>query len=140
MNFLFLIFFLFEGAFIYDTHGKLPVVCKVVFDNKNYDDLKVSLLKNNQEHIIFEKKKMFKHDLDLNSNYIFIFSKPGYNSKKINFNTHVPLHKNAFIFEPFEFEITLLKQNLNEQDSLNPGQFTGKIKYSIDIDDFDYSK
>lgn len=85
----------------------------------------------------------FEFPLKLNHQYLFWFEKPGYVTKKIDFNTQVPesvLSNPDFEpFPDFDFYVTLFKV-YPDVDTMFFTKPVGKIKYSAAINDFDYDK
>jgi hypothetical protein len=85
----------------------------------------------------------FQFSLQLNHQYLFWFEKPGYVTKKVDFNTQVPSEVTSDPdFEPFpdfDFYVTLFKiyPDVDTMFFVNP---VGKIKYDSKLNDFDYDK
>ena len=83
------------------------------------------------------QKKNMECALLFNQRYILTFSKPGYVTKKIEFDTHVPQDRLEQGFVPYAIGVRLFPQ----QDEVNLVVFNqpvGKIEFSDDIDDFDF--
>ena len=84
-----------------------------------------------------EKNGKFDFILQFNHVYLFTFSKPGFVTKKILIDTHIPKDKKGKNFNPFEFIVVVFEQNDN-QNTYAYSQPVARIHYSEFIDDFDY--
>ena len=102
---------------------------------------KITLKKNGvkQRVLTVDGSGKFEFELDLNSDYIISFSQEGYVTKKISFSTHAPAERIQYGFDPFEFQVEIFKQ-YDEISTVVFNQPVGQIKYSPEIDDFDYDK
>lgn len=120
----------------------LTVSGKLKIEKGNLDQSKITLEKNGE--IIQEKSLSgsgkFEFELDYNADYIFSFSKEGFVTKKVSFNTHIPndvLNSKDFNPEPFNFMVSLFKQ----YDGVNYVVFNqpvGKIRFNGSLGEFDY--
>ena len=79
----------------------------------------------------------FSYIIEPNIDYVFSFSQEGYVTKKISFNTIIPGDREDLGYAPFEFQVTLFKQ-YEGVNFVVFNQPVGKIKFSEEIDDFDY--
>lgn len=79
----------------------------------------------------------FRYSLELNATYKIVFSKEGYYSKSITFDTHVPEHicKNDCEFPPYQLFVNLLKSVPGVEPSMLQGQI-GVIKFNEKADNF----
>lgn len=86
-----------------------------------------------------EKNGKFDFILQFNHVYLFTFSKPGYVTKKILIDTHIPDDKVAEgkKFDPFEFIVTVFSQT-DSENKYAYNQPVARIHYSEFIDEFDY--
>ena len=84
-----------------------------------------------------EKNGKFDFVLQYNHVYLFTFSKPGFVTKKILIDTHIPKEKKGTKFNPFEFIVTVFDQN-DSQNTYAYNQPVARIHYSEFIDEFDY--
>lgn len=129
-------FFLFADQAHAQARLEAPVKLKI--EDGNFDEVSV-IIKNtttNETNTVAGSAK-FNLEFKLNCNYVISFTKPGYITKKIAFNTAVPEHRMTQGFYPFTFEVNLFQQ----YDGVNIVVFNqpvGKISYSRLIDDFDY--
>ncbi len=102
-------------------------------------DGKMKVEKNGQQisKRSLEKSGKFEAELDYNADYILSFYQDDYVTKKIRVNTKVPEERREEGFLPFEFQVTLFKQYEGVNTVLF-NQPVGFIKYSDEVDDFDY--
>ena len=110
---------------------------KIDGDN-NYADAYMVLERDGKAIQTLTGQQSYKLNLEIGGDYIMSFHKPGYITKKINFNTEVDdSARVAEGFESYPFTVVLLKQ----YDGVNIVVFNqpvGKIHYSDKYDDFDY--
>lgn len=111
---------------------------RVKVDGGSLDGTKVVIYKDGQkQRTVNSGLSKFQLELDLNANYILSFEKEGFVTKKLSFDTHAPGEAMANGFTPFEFAVSMFKQ----YDDVNMVVFdqpVGMIKYSAEVDDFDY--
>jgi len=125
-------FSLFTYSQTLDVQGKFTI------DDGNSEGATITVSKNNsviQSNPI--KGSKFALDLDFNSDYVLIFAKPGYVTKKISIDTHVSEAQIAEGFEPLEFQVEIFKQ----YEGVNIVVFNqpvGKFRYMAEKDDFFY--
>jgi hypothetical protein len=128
-----------QNDFLVVAFGKLKV------EWGNQELTKITLYEDGKQIDLFYPKNngKFEFSLKLNHQYMFWFEKPGFVTKKVNFNTQIP---RAVLdnpdFEPFpdfDFNVSLFKA-YPEVDTMFFTKPVGKIKYSADINDFDYDK
>ncbi len=80
----------------------------------------------------------FDVELEINKDYIFVFSQPGYVTKRIEFDTRVDAGRdNTIPFATFPFQVTLFKQYEGVSYVIF-NQPVAKIYYSPEPDDFEY--
>lgn len=111
----------------------------------NTDDAKILLYEDGElsEEFSPPRNGKFEFNLILNHTYMFHFKKPGYVTKKVEFNTKVPesvtSHPDFIPFPDFDFHVTLFKTypDVDTVFFVNP---VGKIMYDEKINDFDYDK
>jgi hypothetical protein len=128
--------FLIGSSASAQSRVKAPVKLKI--EDGDFDGVTV-VLKNNTSGESNSLPGVAKFDLDLkmNCDYIISFSKPGYITKRIAFNTTSPADRVSQGYYPFNFEVNLFKQ----YDGVNIVVFNqpvGKISFNRLIDDFDY--
>ena len=100
-------------------------------------DLKNSLVtvtrKNEPFKILDPGKDETTIELPLGYEYVFAFTKLGYETQKITVDTHVPENREKGQFRKQIFKVVLEKNSEKEQPNV-------KIAYSMSIKDFDFVK
>jgi len=128
---------LFSGFSAYSQEPLYGYV-KLNIDKGNLEGAKIIITENGKDwKNVSPSKARYEFDLDYGNEYLFTFTKPGYITKKIIFNTKVPGDRIAEGFVPFPFIVTLFKQ----YDDINTVVFNqpvGKIGFNLEVDDFDY--
>ncbi len=115
----------------------LEVPVKVDVENGNVDDVLIKLMKNGKTIFTQSSTSRMKLKLHFNSNYTIIFSKPGYITKSVEFDTKAPADHIADGFNPYKIGVKLFKQ----YDGVNItvyNQPVGKIRFDKDLDEFNY--
>ncbi len=115
----------------------LEVPIKVDIENGNMDEVMIKVIKNSKT--VFSQSSNSKVKLKLNFNcvYTIVFSKPGYISKSVEFNTKATKEHIADGFDPYKIGVKLFKQ----YDGVNItvyNQPVGKIRFDRDLDEFNY--
>lgn len=77
--------------------------------------------------------------LKFNSYYLITCSKPGYSTKVVYFDTHVPRGRKNLAFAKFTVTVNLLKAPYGESEKKKPKPIGG-CKYDPEIQDFDKVK
>jgi hypothetical protein len=138
-TFFFALAFLLHFSSSAQSRKVIAVNAKFKIDgNSNYSDAYMVLERDGKAIQTLTGQSSYKLNLEIGADYIMSFSKPGYITKKINFNTYVD--DTARVnegFESYPFTVVLLKQ----YDGVNIVVFNqpvGKIHYSDKYDDFDY--
>jgi len=109
------------------------------------DNSKIILFEDDKQIDTYnpESNGKFQFSLELNHVYMFWFSKPGYVTKKVQFNTYVPSEVTSdpeFIpFPDFDFYVTLF-QTYPDVDTMFFTKPVGKIQFNATINDFDWDK
>ena len=128
---------LFSGFSAYSQEPLYGFV-KLNIDKGNLEGTQIIITENGKAwKNVSPSKARYEYDLDYGNEYLFTFTKPGYITKKIIFNTKVPEDRIAEGFVPFPFIVTLFKQ----YDDINTVVFNqpvGIIGFSLEVDDFDY--
>ncbi len=115
----------------------LEVPVKVDVENGNMDDVFIKLMKNGKTIFSQSSTSRLKLRLNFNSNYTILFSKPGYITKSVEFDTKAPADHIADGFDPYKIGVKLFKQ----YDGVNItvyNQPVGKIHFDKDLDEFNY--
>lgn len=111
---------------------------RVKIEGGSLDDAKVVVYKNGEkQRTVNNGLSKFQLELDLNADYILSFEKEGFVTKKLSFNTHAPAEAVANGFTPFEFAVSMFKQ-YDDVNTVVFNQPVGMIRYSKEVDDFDY--
>ena len=126
-----------------NAQNYLEVPVKVEIENGNVDDLMIKVMKGGKPAFTQSAVSKMKLKLNYNSNYTIIFSKDGYVTKSIEFDTKAPADHIKDGFDPYKIGVKLFKQ----YDGVNVtvyNQPVGKIRFNKELDEFnfdtDYSK
>jgi antitoxin component YwqK of YwqJK toxin-antitoxin module len=140
----------YDGALVYKYSyvngkqiSKIPISnVKVLFllkiDDQDSTGL-VTILKNDKPYEIINSSGRSRGlALDLNSLYLFKFTKPGYVTKSISIDTNVPIENLTDEFDRIHFTVKLYK----DEGKIRPleKQLVGEIKFNKEIKDFEYIK
>ncbi|PKP12111.1 MAG: hypothetical protein CVU09_01040 [Bacteroidetes bacterium HGW-Bacteroidetes-4] len=136
---LVLILSVYTTLYSQKDQGYLEVKGTVKVDREGLSGAKINLYKNGTKDKVFiaDDAGRFEFRLDLNSNYDLVFSKRGYFSKKLFFNTHVP-PEDVGIWN-YKFAIELIP----EIEGFNASLFNepiGKFEFNDRMGDFDYDE
>lgn len=133
---LFMLLF-FPTAMDAQDEAKLNLKVKFSVEKGKLDNALITITRDGQPYRVIDPNKgKYKLDLELNSNFMFAFTKSGYISKNVIIDTHVPNGREAEYFNEFIAEVTLEPQP--EDKIVTYTQPVGKIKYSVPSGDFDY--
>ncbi len=113
------------------------VKVRLFIDDGNRDGAKVTIERDGKVWKSKEGAAQQGFQLEYGHEFVFIFSKPGYITKKVLFSTVVPKNMLKDGFDPYFFDVTIFKQ----YSDVNLVLFTqpvGKIIYKEDIDGFGY--
>ena len=140
IGFVLLCSFLFIGLNSFSqTTSKFTIRLTLTIHDGDYKNALITITKNGAPFRVIDPEGSIKSvDLDLNSNYLISCTKMGYISKDVALNTKVPDGRGADPFSKFKVVIELFPQP--EDAIVKFSQAVGQIKYSIDINDFDYDK
>lgn len=128
------------SLFIFTTvHAQvgLEVPVKVDVENGKVDDVLIKLMKNGKTVFSQSSASKLKLRLNFNSNYTIVFTKPGYITKSVEFDTKAPADHIEDGFDPYKIGVKLFKQ----YDGVNItvyNQPVGKIRFDKDLDEFNY--
>lgn len=132
---LMLIFFPFSLSS--QEEAKLNLKVKFYIEKGRLENALITITRNGQPYKVIDPNKgKYSLDLELNSDFVFAFTKPGYISKSVIVDTHVPKGRDQEYFNEFIAEVTLEPQP--EDKVVTYSQPVGKIKYSNPSGDFDY--
>ncbi len=119
------------------AQNALEVPVKVDIENGNVDDVLVKVMREGKTFFTQSSVSKMKLKLYFNSTYTIVFSKPGYVTKTIEFDTKAPNDRVADGFDPYKIGVKLFKQ----YDGVNItvyNQPVGKIKFDKTLDEFNY--
>lgn len=128
----------------------LILTCNVVFSQSYLEvPVKVDIEKGNMEGVLVKVKKDGKDaftqsgsskmrlKLDFNKTYTLIFTKDGYITKTIEFDTHAPADRIKNGFDPYAIGVKLFNQE-NEKHTVVYNQAVGRVHYDSVLDEFNY--
>ena len=117
--------------------ARLDLRVKLNIEKGKLENSLITITRDGQPYRVIDPNKgKYKLDLELNSNFVFAFTKMGYISKSVIIDTHVPKGREEEYFAEFVAEVTLEPQP--EDKLVTYSQPVGKIKYSVPSGDFDY--
>lgn len=117
--------------------AKLNLKVKLNIEKGKMENALITITRDGQPYRVIDPNKgKYKLDLELNSNFIFAFTKMGYISKSVIIDTHVPKGREEEYFNEFIADVTLEPQP--DDKIVTYTQPVGKIKYSVPSGDFDY--
>lgn len=121
----------------------LEVPVKLEVEKGNFDGVIVKVKKDGKDAFTQDGSGKLRFKLDYNKKYSLVFTKPGYITKTIEFNTSAPEARINTGFEPYKIGVKLFKQS-DDENVVIYNQAVAKIKYDQTLDDFgfdtDYSK
>lgn len=133
--YLFIIGILFTS--VLKAQNFLDVPVKVDIENGNIEDVLIKVIKNGRTTFTQSSTSKLRLKLNFNCIYTIVFSKPGYVTKTVEFDTKAPKEHIADGFDPYKIEVKLFQQF----DGVNLTVFNqpvGKIRYNKELDEFDY--
>lgn len=113
----------------------MPV--QFIIENGDYDRSMVVVKKNGISVFSVPGDKNLRLKLDFDEAYILSFTKPGYITKQIAVDTHVPAERIETGFDPYKIGVRLYKQ----YDGVNTvvyNQPVANIRYMASLDDMGY--
>ena len=106
-------------------------------DGGSVGGAKILVEKDGQQVKSIEGDSKFEVGLDFQAIYVISFVKEGFVTKRLRFDTHVPIDRVDYGFEPFRFSVELFEQ-YDDVNMVVFNQPVGKISYSDLIYEFDY--
>lgn len=117
--------------------NKLNLKVKLNIQKGNMEHALITISRDGQPYRVIDPNKgKYKLELELNSDFSFVFTKMGYISKTVLIDTHIPKGREEEYFNEFIADVTLEPQP--EDKIITYSQPVGKIKYSNPSGDFDY--
>jgi hypothetical protein len=122
---------------LHAQEAKLNLKIKFNIVKGKLDNSLISITRDGQPYKVIDPSKgKYKLDLEMGSNFVFTFTKPGYVTKAVIVDTHIPKGREAEYFNEFGADVTLEPQP--EDKIITYSQPVGKIKYSNVSGDFDF--
>lgn len=117
--------------------NKLNLKIKLDIKKGNMEHALITISRDGQPYRIIDPNKgKYKLELELNSDFSFVFTKLGYITKTVIIDTHIPKGREEEYFNEFIADVTLEPQP--EDKIITYSQPVGKIKYSNPSGDFDF--
>ena len=133
----FLLMLVMLPSIVSGQEAKLNLKVKFYIEKGKLENALITITRNGQPYRVIDPNKgKYTLDLELNSDFVFAFTKMGYISKDVIIDTHVPKGREEEYFNEFIAEVTLEPQP--EDKIITYSQPVGKIKYSNPSGDFDY--
>jgi hypothetical protein len=121
----------------------LEVPVKLEVEKGDLDGVVVKVKKDGKDAFTQSGASKMRFKLDFDKKYSLIFTKDGYITKTIEFNTSVPAERINKGFEAYKIGVKLYKQG-EDNNTVVYNQPVARIKYEQNIDEFnfdtDYSK
>ncbi len=117
--------------------SELIISGRFKIDGSSMSDSKIIVEKNGRQVKSLDGSSKFEIALDFQSIYVISFVKEGFVTKRLRFDTNVPVDRIEYGFEPFGFSVELFEQ-YDDVNLVVFNQPVGKISYSELIDEFDY--
>ena len=120
----------------------LEVPVKLEIEKGDMSEVVIKVKKDGKDAFTQSGASKMRFKLDYNKKYTLVFTKPGYITKTIEFNTAAPSARITNGFEPYKIGIKLFLQN--EENMVTYNQPVAQIRYDQNLDEFnfetDYSK
>lgn len=111
---------------------------KFSVDGGGMENALITITKNGSPYKVIDSKAKYKLELDLNAEYLLVFTKMGYITKSLAVDTHVPNGREKEEIQEYIATVELAKQP--EDQVITYTQPVGRIKYSTLISEFDADK
>lgn len=125
------------------SQNYLEVPVKLDIEKGSMDGVLVKVKKEGKDAFTQSGSSKMRLKLDYNKRYTLIFTKDGYVTKTIEFDTHAPSERIKDGFEPYAIGVKLFAQE-DDKHMVVYNQAVGLIKYDSVLDEFgfdtDYSK
>ncbi len=138
-----ILLFLFLSFDTFSQNKKYEILGKVDVENGTTAGLKVTIFENAKKITTSSigRNGKFQYKLDFGNDYMLVFNKEGFVTKKVSISTFVPpeiLEQNSK-FPPLHFKVMLFPAYEGVDLSIF-NQPTGMIMYDKELDDFAYDK
>ncbi len=138
-----ILLFLFLSLSTFSQNRKYEILGKVDVENGTTAGLKVTIFENAKklETSSVGRNGKFQYKLDFGNDYMLVFKKEGFVTKKVSISTFVPTEilEQDNRFPPFHFNVTLFPVYEGIDLSIFD-QPMGMIMYDKELDDFAYDK
>ncbi len=135
--------FLFLSLSAFTQNRKYEILGKVDVENGTTAGLRVTIFENAKKikTSSIDKNGKFQYKLDFGNDYMLVFNKEGFVTKKVSISTFVPpeILERDNKFPPFQFNVNLFPAYEGVDLSIFD-QPMGMIMYDKELDDFDYDK
>ncbi|MEP7264548.1 MAG: hypothetical protein ABI772_08620 [Bacteroidota bacterium] len=134
-------FILFTASAFSQSFLEVPV--KLDIEKGTMEGVLVKVKKEGKDAFTQSGSSKMRLKLDYNKRYTLIFTKDGYVTKTIEFDTHAPSERIKDGFEPYAIGVKLFEQE-SDKHTVVYNQAVGLVKYDSILDEFgydtDYSK
>lgn len=128
---------LLSSSALHAQEAKLNLKIKFNVIKGKLDNALITITRNGQPYRVIDPNKgKYVLDLEMNSDFVFTFTKMGYISKSVIVDTHIPKGREEEYFNEFIADVTLEPQP--EDKIITYSQPVGKVKYSNAAGDFDF--
>ncbi|RUT73477.1 hypothetical protein, partial [Ancylomarina longa] len=132
-----------SSSFVSQAQQKYSIFGKVKIENGSLDNTIITIFKNavKTDSKMVENSGKFNFDLEFGNDYMLVFSKEGFVTKKVSISTFVPadILSRDSQFPPFKFMVSLFPAYKGLDLSIFD-QPMGMIMYDKELDDFDYDR
>ncbi|MCW3083723.1 MAG: hypothetical protein JWP12_1089 [Bacteroidetes bacterium] len=133
---LFILLISFSAALAQDA-PKFSIKLKFSIDHGGLENSLITITRDGKPYRVIDPNKgKYNIDLELGSEFSFTFTKPGYITKVVIVDTHVPNGREKEEFAKMVSEVSLQPQP--EDQIVTYSQPVGKIKYTMARGDFDF--
>jgi hypothetical protein len=119
------------------SQNYLEVPVRLDIDNGNMDGVLVKVKKNGKDAFTQSGSSKMRLKLDYNKKYTLIFTKDGYITKTIEFDTQAPADRIKDGFEPYTIGVKLFAQS-DDKHQVIYNQAVGLVKFDSVLDEFSY--
>lgn len=132
-----MVFILLLSSTLNAQENKLNLKVKLNIQKGGMENALITISRDGAPYRVIDPNKgKYKLELELNSDFSFVFTKMGYITKTVIIDTHIPKGREEEYFNEFIAEVVLEPQP--EDKVVTYSQPVGKIKYSNPAGDFDY--
>ncbi len=142
-NFIITIFLMLFCLYVSSAYAqevtKFNILVKFNISDGDFKNSTITITKNGSPFRVINPNKE-KHNVELpfGAEYLFTFIKMGYITKSVVVDTKIPVDREKEPFAKFSMEVRILPQP--EDQIVTYTQPVGIIKYSLEINDFDFDK